>query len=450
MLAHTPHTPHTPRKMRRVVVASLVALAVVVVAMLSYPAMPSFPAPLSAWRFEGASGGDGDDSGGRGRTPTNVAVAELLREVGGTEGSSEAEQVVDMLGEDAEATEAETKEEADAAPKEGAVKMDPALAAVKRASDEGGHVPVKRLRFEDVGAPLTFTDPKCAALSRRQDKPGFPDGAPAQYVHIPKAGGTTIQKTLTEWAHGRSLRTMLKNGNREGYWSCEDVPVGRGVNMGHRGFGFCEKFARKFSGSAFFVVALREPVARLRSLFDYIMYKRSNEAFRSYQDQWEGRELDDLVLEYNRTLALGLPRTDPRMRGVGLMGALVNQQVAFMCGWDCVSARANVTVAGALRRALANLERTDAVAVMERLDDLIAQLRFHTLWVPLGVNAFPLDNVFPRRRSRLSPEAVSIIRAWSAADVALYERAVQRHDELTARARSCLASAKPGGAGVLG
>ena len=394
-------------------------------ALLAYPATTTL----------GATGGMLSHRGSFVGSVLNLDAAERLRD---GDGGGE-----DAFVADGDAAYAERGEDGDGS---GPRRNKPGIGAtpVRPADAAAGRTPAKRLKFESPTAPLRFANPSCDALSRRKEKPGFPDGVPAQYVHIPKTGGTTIQETLMDWSDGLGLHTYLHNGDHETNWACSDPGVGRGIMLGHRGFGYCARFAGKMRDTALFITALREPVSRFRSLFDYIMLKRDNEPFRHYHEAWLGRELNDIVLEYNRTLGLGLRRSDPRLRGAALMSRLLNQQVAFMCGWDCVAGgRSNVSLAQTVRRALENLERADAVAVMEKLDDLVAQLRFHTQWVPIGVEAFPADNVFPRRRSSLTPDAVQVVRSWSAADVVLYERALERHEELTNLARKCVAGATP-------
>lgn len=290
---------------------------------------------------------------------------------------------------------------------------------------------------------VSFADPECAESSRKRERPGIVRGVPVQYVHVPKAGGTTIQEAMTSWGHERNLHVLLHNGDHEGVWPCPDSVVNRGILLGHRGFGYCQRMQRQYGDRALYVVALREPVSRLRSLFDYFM-ENDYPFFHKYHNLWRGRELNDVVLEYNRTLNAGLSRSDPRMRGPLLLKGLANQQTAFMCGWDCVAPDVNnVTSRNAIERAMMNLQRTDVVVVMERLDDLIDQLRFHVSWVPRGIKRFPYDNTHKGKKSVLSKEAQDVIREWSANDVKLYNVAFDRHQELTNNARRCLGSSVP-------
>ena len=85
--------------------------------------------------------------------------------------------------------------------------------------------------------------------------------------------------------------------------------------------------------------------------------------------------------------------------------------VSFLCGYDCVrvfagldqetgknyqkSAAIQLTDDQQLDRALKNLEKVDAVVVLEKLDDMIDQVRLHVDWIPDRFHTFPRDN--PRR-----------------------------------------------------
>jgi hypothetical protein len=275
----------------------------------------------------------------------------------------------------------------------------------------------------------------CRNQSRRAERPGIAPGVPVQYVHIPKAGGTTLQEEMMEWAHSHGVKILLHDGDHEGVWRCSDVQ--RGLLLGHRGFGYCQRMERTYGERAFYLVAMREPIARFRSLFDYIM-ANNFWFFRDYHRHWNGRQLSDLVIEYNTTLSLGLPPKHPKMWGPLRFWSLARQQSGFMCGWDCVSMEHNYTSHQVAERAIANLMRTDAVVVMEKLDDLIDQLRFHLTWIPAGVRHFPYENKHSGRKSVLNAQATQIVTEWSRIDIELYQLAKERAEQLTGIARLCL------------
>ena len=314
------------------------------------------------------------------------------------------------------------------------------------------HPPAPGSGADDSSTPSgnavnTYPEKECEQLSRRRERPGVNKGVPVQYVHVPKAGGTTIQDAFAAWGHAKGLHVYLHDGDHEGVWMCPDALVNRGILLGHRGFGFCQRMQRAYGDKAFYVVAMREPVSRLRSLFDYFM-SHNYPFFQKYHALWRNKELNDIVIDYNKTLHENLPRTDPRMRGPTMLRGLSLQQTAFLCGWDCVAGEANnVTRKEAFQRAVDNLQRADAIVIMEKLDDLIVQMRFHTTWVPSNINKFPFDNTHKGKKSVLSAQAQEIVRQWSRDDVKLYRMAVARHDELTSNAKRCLGVSDAGDAG---
>jgi hypothetical protein len=256
-----------------------------------------------------------------------------------------------------------------------------------------------------------------------------------QFVHIPKAGGTTIQMALQRWTKG--MPHYLHNGGHGVNWTCPGI-MERGLMYGHRGFGFCDRFEKRYGEKAFYMVAMREPVSHFRSLFDFMM----NELFGPGSEQyrlWGNKELADLVEEYNHTLSLGLNATDPRMRGPKIFVNMAKQQVSFMCGWNCVDFhKFGITEDVMLRNALKNLQRAEVVVKMEHLNDMIEQLKFHVGWMSPKEKRFPHDNVVPTgKRSHLTEAAVQIIAGWSKLDLELYEHVKKRHRELTAIAKKC-------------
>lgn len=280
----------------------------------------------------------------------------------------------------------------------------------------------------------------CWEKSKRKVRPGWKKGYPIQYIHIPKAGGTTIQESLVQWGRRKNYHKYLHNGNHEGEWKCPGM-VDQGILMGHRGMGFCRRMETQYGKNALYIVALREPVSRFRSLFDYFL-DNNHPSFKEYHSMWKGKALSDLVVEAQSILDMKLPVSDPRMRSPIRFLQLARHQTNFMCGWDCVGLKGNMTMETKLDRALDNLRRCDIVVIMEKLDDLIDQLRYHTYLVPVGVEKFPMENTHKGRKSVLTAEASEIIARWSQADTKVYEMAKLRHTELTQTARDCLAGGR--------
>jgi len=137
---------------------------------------------------------------------------------------------------------------------------------------------------------------------------------------------------------------------------------------------------------------------------------------------------------------LNLDHHDPRMTGPLLFLGFCKQQTAFMCGYDCVAVEKSKISDQYLRtRAQRNLERADVVVIMEKLDDMLDQLRYHTDWIKPTKKKFRKENrMSVEKKSHLSLEAVSIISKWSYLDIEIYESAKIRHRRLTSFAKKCL------------
>jgi len=55
--------------------------------------------------------------------------------------------------------------------------------------------------------------PECSS-SRRLEHPGIDDGPRVQYIHVPKAGGTSIQEAVAGWVKGTEGARLFKyDGN---------------------------------------------------------------------------------------------------------------------------------------------------------------------------------------------------------------------------------------------
>lgn len=108
------------------------------------------------------------------------------------------------------------------------------------------------------------SDPECK--NRRSERLGRGGAQAVQYIHIPKAGGTTIQEGLMKWGNHAGLHLFIHDGDHDKEWECPRTRVKRGVVMGHRGFGFCKGFV-EMNKKPMYIVTLREPVSKFISEF---------------------------------------------------------------------------------------------------------------------------------------------------------------------------------------
>lgn len=292
---------------------------------------------------------------------------------------------------------------------------------------------------------------QCSKHTKRNLKPG--KSISFQYIHIPKAGGTTIQESLISWGKKQSFKTYIHDGGKL-HWDCPETFFNKNpglVLLGHRGYGYCQRFWNQTSLSPppnlLVAVVLREPVSRFRSLFDYIM-DNDYPQFHEYHVAWEGRDLNDLVVEVEEMLTTpNIVSSPSALFTATRFIEFAHQQMNYLCGWQCViQARKDRYEEDEMANknfqlAKLHLEQADVVVVMEDLDDMILQLRFQTLGiVPKTIkDRFPQSENFQSgKKSELTSEVEKIISKWSWRDDELYRLAQHRHQELTKVARHCL------------
>jgi hypothetical protein len=296
---------------------------------------------------------------------------------------------------------------------------------------------------QPVEAPAPVSEARCRNLTRRRHHPGLQGGPFVQFIHVPKAGGSSVQDALRAWCKANERCSCLTfNGPLvEGSAArCPPNLAGWTMFAGHRGYGFCRVIERSPRGLVT-LVALREPVSRIRSLYDY-------EAHRLQRNSVAGHvhKLAQLVVRYNSTEKV--EAGEARLKFMGM------QQTRFLCGYRCFespdgnssssafSSEGLRALAGAmLGKAKQNLARVDAVAVLSRLNDLVPQLRFHlgSTLTPRSFQHWPHDNVLPEdQKSLLTKRAEDILRSWSWADQELYEFAQRIAKAKTTEAKTCL------------
>ena len=227
--------------------------------------------------------------------------------------------------------------------------------------EEGGGGEHKILEFD------------CA--SRVKDRPFRKGGAPVQYIHVPKAGGTTIQSMLKKMGRMLGYHSHTVNGPA----NCKAVrgSFGAGqVYMGHQPLGWCvaESPARPL-----YIVSLREPIARMVSLYDYMAtftgkggrpaFQKGVQRMRDAEREMEGR---------------GIPRTGflehLLVGGTPQPGVTKGNQMRWLLPGQCSSPRdgPRLESRSRLATALTNLLRCDVVVDSDQLSSqLLPQLWYH-------------------------------------------------------------------------
>ena len=280
--------------------------------------------------------------------------------------------------------------------------------------------------------PAVVDEAFCAAASRRRSNAGRPGGAFVQYVHIPKAGGTSIQRGLDGIALRHKLKFLVFNGpSIDGSAStCPQKATQMQILMGHRGYGFCRAVETSHRG-LFTFTAFREPLSRMISMFDYNLKMRATK--KAVSVFGKGASLNALVLQYNST-------TDVVENGERILKYSATQMTRFMCGYECMGPNAVVVDAPAMRkRAHANLHKMDAVGLLHKLDELIVQLKFHIAFMPGDYKKWPDTNTIVKTaKSKVGPQAAAILLEWAALDVELYEKALEIYERKHDVAKRCL------------
>jgi hypothetical protein len=230
---------------------------------------------------------------------------------------------------------------------------------------------------------------------------------------VAKTGGAAIQTFLRSEAKDKSITTQYHDGDFTGP---EDWNRDACIVFGHRPVGWALGFDEL---KPVYVVTVREPVSFTVSLFDYI----SQHTFRVHaplRASFGNLTLSGNVLARNPDV-LAFVRDKQSELLLGVRGCREQEPTA-----TC---------------AVRHLRSVDCVAVTDKLDDLLLQLRWRTGWLGVGHVAFPPVNRAPgEARSALLPKARRALEAEAkdGADLAVYRVAQVLHEEKTARALNCL------------
>jgi hypothetical protein len=171
--------------------------------------------------------------------------------------------------------------------------------------------------------------PECAR-SRRLEHPGIGQGPRVQYIHNPKAGGTSIQLGMWEWVKSAPSASFMKydsNSVKGSSSKCPGLAFPSTVLAGHRGFGYCRAIENSPRG-LFTFTAFRDSVARMVSWFDYNLYTINDQRALAVFGK-SGPGLNSLVKRYNST--------EKHEFGERLLRYAGQQQARFLCGYEVSS-----------------------------------------------------------------------------------------------------------------
>mmetsp|Transcript_2982 Transcript_2982/g.4029 ORF Transcript_2982/g.4029 Transcript_2982/m.4029 type:complete len:358 (-) Transcript_2982:25-1098(-) len=265
-----------------------------------------------------------------------------------------------------------------------------------------------------------------------ENSPGTKKGIPVQYIHIPKTGGTTIQLYLKRW-----FPEMFYMQNKVADWDCPSS-LNAKVLVGHRGFGFCERFTER---DMLYIVTVRDPLERFVSQYDYVM-RTDYKQFMSVRKLWGDDTLDDLLHLYNQTKQdlsnVTRRENSTAINLVQVFDSMFMEHTTYLCGFDCLDSK--LSLQEKKNRAKQNLERIHVVATTKNLYKLLPQLRFHMNGIK-GSARIKNRWLQSTKRTQISRRSQDIIIQNSKSDYELYNRAIALEAKYTRVASSCLSLA---------
>jgi hypothetical protein len=284
-------------------------------------------------------------------------------------------------------------------------------------------VPNELCRFETCSDPyLNFNNSPHGEICSNY-LPGRAVGRPIQYIHVPKCGGTSVQAYLQSMADEFGLK-IVRNDDmfmRDGNLKPQKVYKSACIFVGHRPFGWDNSY--QTLSTPLYVITIREPLSLAISLFDYIQ-SHTHPTLKHVRDSYGNKSLSENVGQ----------------RNVHILHSVTFFQARYL--YELQDCR-NTSKTGC---ALEVLDRIQCIAVTDRLDDLIFQLRWRTRWLGIKMESFPKLNGVKDglNSSELLPEALSTLVAEmkTGADFHVYQRARQLHMQRTEEARVGLRSFK--------
>ena len=291
---------------------------------------------------------------------------------------------------------------------------------------------------------------KQSLLSKR---PGRENSMGVHFLHIQKAGGTSIQLEMTKWAKKESIPALEQVYGGE-YWEAKNqVRMNHiGLLQGHRGYGYSKDL---YMEPLYVIVVLREPVSRFISFFDYTF-----DNHLMPREVWaRDITLEEVMKSYRKTrekcFSCLLPGGVASVSDKTIHQRL-SMQMQFLCGYDCVvwdknqlhnrldkgKHLANMPFKYSLEemyeKAVTNLKKCHSVGVLTHLDDIIPQIRMHIDWIPPDFTSWPKDNAKKNKASKLSKEMTAYLKDLLRLETELYQLAVQLAQNKTKTAKRCL------------
>ena len=203
-------------------------------------------------------------------------------------------------------------------------------------------------------------------------------GAAVQYVHVPKAAGTSIQQYIAKKIAKRFDRPSRNIARKEHQELCPEDD--RGWEPGFY-WGHCPIIRGRNKPKPLFVVSIRDPVSRWTSNFNYIARNKHHFDHKLLQKEMaklrrqgvEKREFFATMLRTRHPFAMSLLNRSQWSFLVPMGCPVRNQTSPKMDITPLTSNNMNLAKAVLLR----NLARCDVVITMDQLDTFIPQFVYH-------------------------------------------------------------------------
>eukprot|EP00634_Sargassococcus_sp_CCMP2135_P013059 CAMPEP_0198645248 /NCGR_PEP_ID=MMETSP1467-20131203/1151_1 /TAXON_ID=1462469 /ORGANISM="unid. sp., Strain CCMP2135" /LENGTH=341 /DNA_ID=CAMNT_0044380737 /DNA_START=27 /DNA_END=1052 /DNA_ORIENTATION=+ len=196
---------------------------------------------------------------------------------------------------------------------------------------------------------------------------------PVQYIHIPKAGGTTLQASMKFAIQdtGRKVHLYNSMGRTSGCHREQNMIKGQ-YYAGHASIGYFSYTFRQMS--PIYILVTREPIALMISLYDFTATVRPETIHKAPDFERDVQAFKDREAALN---AQGVPYD-------GMLDKLLQQNIehikdfhAFYVPCDCDMADPQNRTTAALH----NVLRVDVVTVLEDFATLVPQLDYHLPWL---------------------------------------------------------------------
>lgn len=233
--------------------------------------------------------------------------------------------------------------------------------------------------------------------------------APVQYIHIPKAAGTTIQSSLYQKVRTIKAKVHVQNSMGEGCDVKKQTLVNGEYYTGHSPIGFIATNWR--SMNPVYILCHREPLSLAISLYDYKASHAETPNFpKKFTDLAKNLVERERQLKVNGDVASETGYLDFLLRHGDQDNIPYSIKFFIPCGCDLQKPSMtsfdlnNYTLSG-----IHNILRIDVIAVTEDFPSLLTQLDFHLPWFR-PFTMLPTENTAARPKQIISNETKDIIQ----------------------------------------